>query len=353
MKVKINGKIKNYKTVEFDAENGVVRMIEQNKLPHEFEILGLRNHKEVADAIRTMVVRGAPAIGVSAGYGLAQACIEGRKLKGSEAEFDKYVKKAKDLLESTRPTARDLFYATSRVMNAIHNARNPGEAKDLAISESQQIADECVDACRKIGEYGNELIKDGAKILTHCNAGALATVDHGTALAPMRSARDDGKGIFVLVDETRPRLQGAKLTSWELFNEDIEHAVIVDNAAGYFMHKGEVDLVIVGADRVAKNGDVANKIGTYEKALCAHENNIPFYVAAPFSTVDFNIENGGEIPIEERSKDEVLILKDKSIAPKDVNAKNPAFDVTPARYITGIITEKGVVNPGEIKNFMD
>ena len=197
MRVKINGRTKDFRTVEFDAAKGIVRMIEQNKIPHEFETVELKDHKETADAIRTMVVRGAPAIGVSAGFGIAQACIEGCGLKSSGPEFDKYVEKARELIESTRPTARDLFYAVDRVMNVVAGA-SLQEAKELSISESKKIADECVESCRKIGEYGNGLINDGAKILTHCNAGALATVDYGTALAPMRFARDDGKDIFVV-----------------------------------------------------------------------------------------------------------------------------------------------------------
>lgn len=342
MKVKIGNRIEEYRSVWF--ENGIIKAIDQTKLPDKFEIAELKTYTETANAIKSMIVRGAPAIGVTAGFGVAQACMQ-----VPEQNFMNNLKKAADLLKSTRPTAVNLFYAVDRILNKIESdANNKKEAIEISISEAKKIADETINASKRIGEFGNGLIKDNSKILTHCNAGALACVDFGTALSPIRMAKYSGKEIFVFVDETRPRLQGAKLTAWELLNEGIEHKIIADNAAGLFMQKGEVDLCIVGADRIASNGDVANKIGTYEKAVLAKENNIPFYVAAPLSTIDFNIKTGSEIPIEERSEDEVLMVNNKRIAPVDSHALNPAFDITPARYINGIITEIGVFKPDEI-----
>jgi translation initiation factor eIF-2B subunit alpha/methylthioribose-1-phosphate isomerase len=225
---------------------------------------------------------------------------------------------------------------------------DPSSMKQLAMESAQAYVDASAEACRKIGEFGNSLIKNGDSLLTHCNAGALATVDYGTALAPMRIAHANGKNIFVYVDETRPRMQGAKLTAFELHEEGIPHAVIADNAAGYFMARGDVDLVITGTDRVAANGDVANKIGTYEKAVVAHENGIPVYIAAPISTIDFTCPTGNYIPIEERDQNEVLDINGLRVASKGSQALNPAFDVTPAKYITGIITEQGIFKPGEL-----
>jgi len=295
-------------------EDGVLKLIDQRKLPAKMEIFTANSVEEVAYAIKEMVVRGAPAIGCAAAYGMA--------MEGDMAE------KAM-LLKSTRPTAHDLFHAVDYMMERM------GRGED-AVRAAHEYVEGIIDKCRRIGENGRKLIGRNMRILTHCNAGALATVDYGTALAPIRMAKD--MHPFVWVDETRPRLQGL-LTAWELEQEGIEHAIIADNAAGYFMKKGEVDMVIVGADRIAANYDVANKIGTYEKAVLAHENEIPFYVAAPLSTFDRNIRNGEEIKIEERDMEEVL-----SIYPwKPKKARNPAFDVTPAKYITGIITEEGII----------
>ncbi len=297
-------------------EKNCLKIINQRKLPLQFEIFEAKNERDVAYAIKEMVVRGAPAIGCAAAYGVAMA---------------KDAKRASDLLKSARPTAHDLFYAIDYMMRGIKRGR---DAFELAGEYTKKI----IERCRKIGEHGKKLIKKKAKILTHCNAGALATVDYGTALSPVRMAKD--KEIFVWVDETRPRLQGL-LTSWELENEGIEHAMIVDNSAGYLMEKGEIDIVIVGADRIARNYDVVNKIGTYEKAVLAYENDIPFYVAAPESTFDKKAKNGYEIKIEERSIEEVT-----SIYPyKPKNVINPAFDITPSKYITGIITENGIIYP--------
>ena len=289
-----------------------LKLIDQRKLPFQLKIFEASSVEKVAYAIKKMVVRGAPAIGCAAAYGMALA-------------EDK--EKAARMLKRTRPTAHDLFYAVD------YMTENEGR-----IEAAHRYVEDIVEKCRKIGEIGEKLIKHGSRILTHCNAGALATVDWGTALAPIRMAKD--REIFVWVDETRPRLQGL-LTSWELKQEGIKHAVIADNAAGYFMKEGEVDMVIVGADRIASNHDVANKIGTYEKAVLAKENGIPFYVAAPISTFDESILDGKKIKIEERDAEEVTKIFD--YIPPEI--RNPAFDVTPAEYITGIITEEGIIKP--------
>ncbi len=306
----VNGK--NMKSLWREGEK--IKMIDQRFLPQKFEIYTAENEEEIAFAIKEMVVRGAPAIGAAAAYGVAIA-------------EDK--KKAAELIRKTRPTAHDLFHAVDFILDAVEHGED-------AIESADAYANSIIDACRKIGEYGKKLIRKNYRILTHCNAGALATIDYGTALAPIRMAKD--KNIFVWVDETRPRLQGL-LTAWELENEGIEHAVIADNAAGYFMHRHEVDMVIVGADRIASNYDFANKIGTYEKAVVAKENGIPFYVAAPLSTFDNSIADGGEIKIEERDEKEVTsIYRYKPMA-----VRNPAFDVTPSKYVTAIITERGII----------
>ena len=291
-----------------------IKMIDQRKLPEKLEIFTARNEKDIAYAIKEMVIRGAPAIGAAAAYGVAIA---------------KNKENAANLLKKTRPTAHDLFYAVNYMINKVRNGED-------AIKSADKYAAMIIEKCRKIGENGKKLIKRGYRILTHCNAGALATIDYGTALSPLRMAKD--KEIFVWVDETRPRLQGL-LTAWELEQEGIDYAIIADNAAGYFMERGEVDMIIVGADRIASNYDVANKIGTYQKAVVAKENNIPFYVAAPLSTFDKNIPSGDKIEIEERDVEEITRIY--KFIPKKV--RNPAFDVTPAKYITGIITEEGII----------
>jgi len=324
MKVTIDGKKKDIPAVWWDNDNVVA--IDQTKLPTAIKIVKFSNYKQVASAIETMVVRGAPTIGATAAYGMALAAVRKEP-----------VARAAKVLKATRPTAYDLFYAVDWML----------ERMDDPVNSAKRYADDIIDKCRKIGENGAELIKNGSKVLTHCNAGALATVDFGTALAPMRVAKRQGKRFFVFVDETRPRLQGANLTSWELMQEGIDHAIIADNAAGHYM-KSEVDIVIVGADRIASNGDAANKIGTYEKAVLAKENGIPFYVAAPISTFDPRISSEKGIPIEERSQKEVLRIGSQSIGPKGAKALNPAFDVTPARYITGFITESGIIKPSRV-----
>lgn len=302
-------------------EKGTIKFIDQRKLPYKLEIFTAKNVDDCAFAIKEMVVRGAPSIGAAAAYGMVLG----------ENEVDKTAEK----LRKTRPTAYDLFYAIDFMVKKIKNKEN-------ALKAANEYVDDIVDRCRRIGENGEKLIKDGMKILTHCNAGALATVDYGTALAPFRVAHEKGKKFFVYVDETRPRCQGL-LTDWELEQEGIPHAVIVDNAAGYFMKKGEIDMVITGADRIAKNGDFANKIGTYEKAVLAKENNIPFYVAAPISTFDKTIENGNQIIIEERDRKELTEINNKKIMPDYTKVRNPAFDVTPAKYVTGYITEEKII----------
>lgn len=311
--------------------DGVVRFIEQRLLPQKLEFFDAKDYKDVAYAIKDMVVRGAPAIGAAAAYGMAQAAVQGQDM----AEVAK-------VLRATRPTANDLFYAIEHIEGALAKGSDPVETAEGYVKG-------IVDRCRRIGENGDRLVEDGARFLTHCNAGALATVDYGTALAPMRVAHRSGKKIFVFVDETRPRLQGAKLTAWELKQEGIPHALIADNAAGHFLSKGEIDLVITGADRITASGDFANKIGTYEKAVVAKANHVPFYVAAPISTFDFDTKDGSGIPIEERGPEEVLKVGDCAIAPDGTTARNPAFDVTPKEYVTAFITEEGIFKPRDLK----
>lgn len=335
---------RHYKTVWM--EDGKVKMIEQNMLPHKFEIVTYTKVEEVANSIGTMVVRGAGAIGAAAGFGVALAA-----LNASDAGFEKELSKGASLISSTRPTAQNLFYAVERVLKATKD-KSPKEARESALKEAQAIADEDSKMCESIGEHGAKLLKDGMKVNTHCNAGWLAFTDWGSALSPVYKAKRQDKDIFVFADETRPRCQGAKLTAWELLNEGVEHAVIADNAAGYFMKRGEIDAVIVGSDRTAANGDVANKIGTYSSAVVAKENGIPFYVAIPLSTLDPKMESGGGIPIEERDEDEVRYATGREgptlLTPEGSHARNPAFDVTPAEMITGIITPKGVFKPEKI-----
>jgi len=306
---------------------GIVKAIDQRLLPRKLKIVSIRTYKEMAEAISNMTVRGAPTIGAAAAYGMALAWYN-----------DESLDKAAKTLKATRPTAHDLFYAVDLMLS-----RREGDL----VKAADAYADSIVEMCYRIGKNGSRLIKDGHRILTHCNAGALATVDFGTALAPIRVAHRAGKELFVYVDETRPRLQGAKLTAWELVNEGIDHAIISDNAAGHYM-KDDVDIVIVGADRIARNGDFANKIGTYTKAVLAKENMVPFYVAAPISTFDTKMRSGGQISIEERSEDEVLFVDGCRIAPDKSKALNPAFDVTPSRYVTGFVTERGIFRPGHL-----
>ena len=332
-------------------EGSTIRLIDQRILPHTFETTSLKDHRETAAAIKDMVMRGAGAIGVAAGYGMAQAALEAKDL--SLDEFEAYFDAATERLRKTRPTAANLFHAIERCLDAAKGI-SVSERVESVIAEADAIAEEDLAASKSMGEYGSSLIEDGARILTHCNAGALAFIDYGTALSPIRSAHKQGKSVHVYVDETRPRCQGARLTAWEMEQEGIPYSLIVDNAAGYFMRKGEVDLVIVGADRVAANGDVANKIGTYEKAVIAKENGIPFYVAAPRMTFDLKCEEGDDVEIEERDHDEVRKMwgvDEKGnamrilISEEKANVRNPAFDVTPSKYVTAFITEEGILEP--------
>jgi translation initiation factor eIF-2B subunit alpha/methylthioribose-1-phosphate isomerase len=320
------------------AESEMVFIIDQSKLPHKLEILSLKNYRETALAIKEMKLRGAGTIGIAAGFAMAQAFSE-------FSDIDK-IQKAKNIIEDTRPTAQDLFYATNLVYERSKSCENP---KEVAWKTAYEILKKDIENSKIMGKLGAELIKDGYNILTHCNAGKLAIAGLGSALASIYTAHNQGKKIFVYVDETRPRLQGSRLTAWELSQAGIPHGIIVDNAAGYFMQNGKIDIVFVGADRIAKNGDVANKIGTYEKAVLAKENNIPFYVVAPTSAFDANCKTGNDIVIEERSQDEVMKINDKYVANNGSKAFNPAFDITPARYITGIITEKGIFRNGKYK----
>ncbi|MBX8640653.1 MAG: S-methyl-5-thioribose-1-phosphate isomerase [Candidatus Thermoplasmatota archaeon] len=331
MKVITEGSERNLPALWF--RDGRIFFIDQRMLPSKFELFEARETADVEFAIKHMVVRGAPAIGCAAAYGLAAAML--RKEDPEEAAGK---------LRATRPTANDLFYAIQWMLE-MGPQLGPAEAADRYVSG-------IVDRCRRIGVNGNSVISDGDVLLTHCNAGALATVDYGTALAPMRFAHNGGKRIFVYVDETRPWLQGSRLTAWELTNESIPHAIIADNAAGHFLRK-EVDAVIVGADRIASNGDFANKIGTYEKAVVAAANSVPFYVAAPLSTFDFGISSGDDIRIEERAPEEVTAIDGRSIAGPGESARNPVFDVTPAEFVTGFITEYGIFRPAELGKLRD
>ena len=328
MKVRTKDGTEDLRAVWF--QNGSVVMIDQRELPDKVVIVSFNDYKDVAEAIRNMTTRGAPSIGATAAYAMCLAALGKCDL----------VKAAKDI-KAARPTANDLFYAVDYMTAELGKGRDPVEAADA-------YAQSMVDKCTAIGEYGAPLIKDGFKVMTHCNAGALATVDVGTALAPIRKAWADGRRFFVYASETRPRLQGMQLTAWELNQEGIDHAIIPDGASGHFIRKG-VDMIIVGADRIAANGDFANKIGTFEKAVLAKEFGVPFYVAAPISTFDFSTKTGEDIVIENRSEEEVTMVKGKRIAPVGSPALNPAFDMTPARYVTGFITEKGILRPDEIE----
>jgi S-methyl-5-thioribose-1-phosphate isomerase len=342
---------RKYRTVWMEGSS--VFLIEQNLLPFEFRIRELKTYPDCCDAITLMTVRGAGAIGAMAGFAMALAFRE-----APSSGFVPFVTMARREIESTRPTARNLFYATERVFDAGMISR------ESAFEEAQKIADKDALDSRRIGETGNVLIPHGASILTHCNAGWLAFVDYGTALSPVYVAHERGKEVFVFVDETRPRSQGARLTAWELHNAGIPHVIIPDNAGAHLMSQGKIDLVITGADRIAANGDTANKIGTLEKAIAAKEYNIPFYIAAPTSTIDLACKSGQDIIIEERSQDEILYQEGlgedgKShkilVCSPGSRALNPAFDVTPGKFITGIITEKGLIRPGEenIRNLLN
>ena len=338
------------RTIEW--KEGKVFLIDQRKLPLKFEIINCSTYQEVAEAIKKMKIRGAPAIGVAAAFGMVLAAYSS-KAKNYE-RFIKDMEEAKNCLAHTRPTAVNLFWALDRTMKSItvttQRDVNLLKLKDIILREAKNIEQEDVEINKTMGRYGSLLIKDGDKILTHCNAGALATVDYGTALGVIRTAFEDGKKIHVYIDETRPILQGARLTAWELMQDKIPFTLITDNVAGFLMLKNKVNLVIVGADRIALNGDVVNKIGTYSLSVLARENSVPFYVTAPISTFDLSLKSGEDIPIEERDPKEVTHILGKQIAPTGVKVFNPAFDLTPNRYVEAIITEKGIIRKPYEKN---
>jgi len=328
----------------------VLCLIDQTVLPHEKKYIRCYTCNDVAQAIKDMIVRGAPAIGVSAAYGLVLGAAE---YKSDDIEgFINHIEAAAETLRKTRPTAVNLFWAIQRMLKVVRDNKDKpvDDIKDMMLNEANNMAQEDIEINRRIGRWGQELIKDGDVILTHCNAGALATVGYGTALGVIRAAHEAGKNISVFADETRPYLQGARLTAWELMEDGIPVTLITDNMAGYFMKNGTITAVIVGADRIAANGDVANKIGTYSLAVLAKENDIPFYVAAPVSTLDLSLESGQHIPIEERDEREVTHIGGIRVAPYGVKVANPAFDVTPHIYVTAIITELGVVYPPYCEN---
>jgi len=332
-------------------EDNQLRMIDQRILPLEYKVLAYDDACEVARAITDMVVRGAPAIGAAGGFGMALAALRSPATNRDGLLSD--LAEAKRTLDAARPTAVNLSWATSRIMDTVGHLMLPnvidiGDVADIraaVIAEAQHIADEDVEINRRMGAFGAEVIPQDANILTHCNAGSLATVDYGTTLGVVRSAHSQGKNIHVWADETRPRLQGARLTAWELMQDNIPMTLIADNAAGMLMRLGRVQVVLYGADRVAANGDVANKIGSYKLAVVAKENGIPCYAVVPTPTIDLSLAHGDLIPIEERGWEEVAKVGSEQIAPDNVPVYNPAFDVTPHRYLTGIITEEGICYP--------
>lgn len=331
-------------------KDGSLRLLDQTRLPLEVTYVDCKTAGEVADAIKTMKVRGAPAIGAAAAYGLALGAAN--LCTGEPDVFIKELKETAQMLGSTRPTAVNLFWALKRMVDTAENCglEEVSEIKNLLLKEAEIIFLEDVEMNRSIGRFGQELVPQGARILTHCNAGALATAGYGTALGVIRAAHDSGKNIEVYADETRPLLQGARLTAWELVQSQIPVTLITDNMAGYLMKKGMIDLAVVGADRITANGDVANKIGTYSVAVLCKEHGIPFYVAAPVSTIDMNLESGEDIPIEERESEEVTSVFGQEVAPKGVRVFNPAFDVTPNNLITAIITDQGILKAPYTEN---
>lgn len=339
------------RTVAWDSDRNELMLIDQRVLPARFEICRYTSAEQVADAIRSMVVRGAPAIGAAAAYGLALEAIYSTETERSA--FLSSIQRAADRLLASRPTAVNLSWAIRRMLAV---CEQPGvslpELRQALLDEAHKIAEEDVETNKRMATYGAELIADGDTVLHHCNTGALATVDWGTALGVIRMAHEQGKRIHVLVDETRPRLQGARLTAWELDQYGISYEIITDNAAGYFLRTGQVHKVFFGADRVAANGDVANKIGTYMLSLAANANQVPVYAVVPTSTIDMSLANGDLIPIEERAPNEVLGLQyqGEPIAPEGARARNPAFDVTPHTLITALVTEIGVIRPPFAQN---
>ncbi len=343
------------RTVYWDEKDTAVCMIDQRVLPGEFRVNTYHDHAALGQAITDMVVRGAPAIGAAAGFGLALAAL--RSKAGSRPKLIKDLNDASRQLYAARPTAVNLAWALRRILSKIERSEGGvNEIRALVLEEAQKIADEDVEINQRMATHGAALIEDGDTVIHHCNTGALATVDYGTALGVIRMAHETGKRVHVLVDETRPRLQGARLTAWELEQYGIPYEIISDNAAGFFLRTGQVQRCFVGSDRTAANGDVANKIGTYMLALAAHDNGVPFYPVVPTSTIDMELSTGEEIPIETRSADEVLDLQKSGLwvapdsARKQGKARNPAFDITPARLVTGIVTENGVAYPPFVEN---
>lgn len=359
MKVTVRGRARQYRTVAFDPRRNAVQLIEQRLLPHRFVIVATRDFRETAAAIRDMIVRGAGAIGATAAYGFAQGV---RAFRGASlAAFDRHANLVFRTLAEARPTAVDPLNALREVRRYTDQGTSVAQRQHLALTAAEAFANEDVAHCRDLGEHGAPLIQDGMRVLTHCNAGWLAFVDIGSATAPLYAAQAAGRKFHVFCDETRPRSQGASLTAWELAQQGVPHHIIADNAAGHLMQRGEIDLVIVGADRVlGRTGEVANKIGTYTKAVLAARHRIPFYVAIPLSTLDWELASGFDIPIEERSPDEVLGAWGIPWIPKSTRrtfvrvanptstARNPGFDVTPAELITGIITPVGIFKPREL-----
>lgn len=342
------------KTIKWSDRKVII--LDQSKLPFKIKYLSFSNYLQVAEAIKRLQIRGAPAIGIAAAMGIALGAQELKAGKGDEF-IDKLKPIYREIL-STRPTAVNIKWAVERINDVLSENRNKSveRLKELVINEAVSILNEDIEVNRAIGKWGEAFIKDGSTILTHCNAGSLATGGYGTATAPMIVAKEKGKKIEVFADETRPVLQGARLTVWELMEEGIPVTLITDNTAGALIKRGEIDLVIVGTDRTARNGDVANKIGTYPLAVLCKENKIPFYVAAPLSSIDFSIKTGEQIPIEEREPEEVTCIPCNGgsvrIAPEGVRVRNIAFDVTPNKYVTAIITEKGVFRPRDLKKLM-
>ncbi len=355
MNVTVGGKTRHYRTVTFDAKKNAVLLIEQRLLPHQFKIVPMRDFRETAAGIRDMIVRGAGAIGATAAYGLAQGA---RAFRGNDLKkFSRHIETVYQTLKAARPTAVDPVNAMNGVRAIIQAGETVEEQQSLALAAAEDFANDDAQHCEAIGRHGAKLIRNGMRVLTHCNAGWLAFVDIGSATAPMYAAQAAGKKFHVFCDETRPRCQGATLTAWELAQQKISHQIIADNAAGHLMQRGEIDLVIVGSDRtLGRTGEVANKIGTYTKAVLAHRHKIPFYVAIPLSTIDWNMRSGFDIPIEERNESEVLggwgmsgsKFQYTRIANPGSGARNPGFDVTPAELITGIITPEGIIKPRDL-----
>ncbi len=365
MNVLVGGKPQHFRTVAFDSQKNSVLLIEQRLLPHEFKVIGTRDFRETALAIKDMIVRGAGAIGATAAYGLAQGA---RAFRGNDAaRFSKHIDVVYQTLKDARPTAVDPVNAMNDVRRIMAAGETVEEQQSLALAAAEEFANDDARHCAELGEHGARLIRDGMRILTHCNAGWLAFVDVGSATGPMYVAQKQGKKFHVFCDETRPRSQGATLTAWELAQQKISHQIIADNSAGHLMQRGEIDMVIVGSDRtLGRTGEVANKIGTYTKAVLAARHKIPFYVAIPLSTIDWTLKSGFEIPIEERHEHEVLgawgIVSDPAspvkssrgkrayvrVANPTSGARNPGFDVTPAELITGIITPAGIFKPKDL-----